>query len=82
MHTYIDFAGLKVGRMTHTIWVTWVTFWITFLVGLVGLICKLNYLNVIRFLIDHMFFSMKPAYYLQLFEACGVQKFHSQEFCM
>ena len=35
-------AGLKVGRMTRTIWVTWVTF----LVGQVGLIHKLNYLDV------------------------------------
>ena len=36
--------GLKVGRMTRTIWVTWVTF----LVGQVGLIHKLNYLDVTR----------------------------------
>ena len=37
-------TGLKVGRMTRTIWVTWVTF----LVGQVGLIYKLNYLDVTR----------------------------------
>ena len=37
-------TGLKVGRMTRTIWVTWVTF----LVGQVGLIHKLNYLDVTR----------------------------------
>ena len=36
--------GLKVGRMTRTIWVTWVNF----LVGQVGLIHKLNYLDVTR----------------------------------
>ena len=35
-------AGLKVGRMTQTMWVTWVTF----LMGQVGLIHKLNYLDV------------------------------------
>ena len=35
-------SGLKVGRMTRTIWVTWVTF----LVGQVVLIRKLNYLDV------------------------------------
>ena len=34
-------AGLKVGWMTRTIWVT-------FLEGQVGLICKLNYLDVTR----------------------------------
>ena len=37
-------AGLKVGQMTKTIWVTWVTF----LVGQVGLICKPYYLDVTR----------------------------------
>ena len=37
-------SGLKVGRMTQTIWITWVTF----LVGQVGLICKLNCLDVTR----------------------------------
>ena len=37
-------SGLKVGRMTRTIWVTWVTF----LVGQMGLIHKLNYLDVTR----------------------------------
>ena len=36
--------GLKVGRMTRTMWVTWVTF----LMGQVGLIHKLNYLDVTR----------------------------------
>ena len=40
-------AGLKVGQMTRTIWVTWVTF----LVGQAGLICKLNYLDVTRIFI-------------------------------
>ena len=39
-------AGLKVGRMTRTMWVTWVTF----LMGQVGLIHKLNYLDVTRIL--------------------------------
>ena len=38
----ISSAGLKVSRMTRTIWVSWVTF----LLGQVGLICKLNYLDV------------------------------------
>ena len=42
-------AGLKVGRMIRTIWVTWVTF----LEGQVSLICKLNYLDVTR--IYHMY---------------------------
>ena len=42
-------SGLKVGRMTRTIWVIWVTF----LEGQVGLICKLNYLDVTGY---HMFF--------------------------
>ena len=35
-------AGLKVGQMTRTIWITWVTF----LVGQVGLICKPYYLDM------------------------------------
>ena len=43
-HTNQIAPGLKVGRMTQTIWVTWVTF----LVGQVGLIRKLNYLDVTR----------------------------------
>ena len=30
-----------------------------FLVGQVGLICKLNYLDVIQILIDHMFFRKR-----------------------
>ena len=37
-------SGLKVGRMTRTMWVTWVTF----LKGQVGLIHKLIYLDVTR----------------------------------
>ena len=41
---YASLAGLKVGRMTRTMWVTWVTF----LKGQVGLIHKLNYLDVTR----------------------------------
>ena len=39
-------SGLKVGRMTRTIWVTRVTF----LMGQVGLIRKLNYLDVTQIL--------------------------------
>ena len=45
-------AGLKVGGMTWTIWVT-------FLVSQVGLIRKLNYLDMTRILIDHMFFRKR-----------------------
>ena len=44
MVVMINVPGLKVGRMTRTIWVTWVTF----LVGQLGLIHKLNYLDVTR----------------------------------
>ena len=43
-HTSGKSAGLKVGRMTQTMWVTWVTF----LMGQVGLIRKLNFLDVTR----------------------------------
>ena len=56
-HTSIVISsGLKVGWMTRTIRVT-------FLVGQVGLIHKLNYLDVTRILIDHMFFR-KGHWYL------------------
>ena len=44
-------SGLKVSRVTRTIWVTWVTFF----VDQVGLIRKLNLLDVTQILIDHMF---------------------------
>ena len=42
LHSYV--AGLKVGRMIRTMWVTWVTI----LMGQVGIIHKLNYLDVTR----------------------------------
>ena len=55
IHTYDTYilwnTGLKVGRMTQTIWVTWVTF-------LVGLICKLNYLDT-TWTGYHMFFRQQ-----------------------
>ena len=94
--TYI--AGLKVSRMTHTIWVT-------LLVGKVGFICKLNYLDVTQiFNRSHVLWkkTLAPDKWVNLglgectepslvwnqlttlscFEACGVQRFHSQEFCV
>ena len=37
-------AGLKVGKITQTVWVTWVTFF----EGQVGLIRKLNCLDLTR----------------------------------
>ena len=85
--------GLKVGRMTWTIWVTWVTF----LEGQVGLIRKLNYLDVIRIWKTVLAsgkwvnFGFDECTEISLvwnqliisscFEACVVQRFHLQKVC-
>ena len=84
-------AGLIVGRMTRTIWVT-------FLMGQAGLIRKLNYLDVTQiFNRSHVLKKTALAsgkwvnlclvnvlnhcwcYYPSCFEACGVQRFYFQE---